>query len=108
MGRKEHAVRKYASGQSLLRRDLCTDQRRLVDEFAELIGHDSTVSTLDAIEFDPRGQYKDVLQAVEKGGNCKSRVYRVEHGKTRIEYYVVGLDKDNMRVVGLRAKAVES
>ncbi|KAL8904921.1 MAG: hypothetical protein Q9207_002951 [Kuettlingeria erythrocarpa] len=77
-------------------------------EFAELIGHDSTVSTLEAAEFDPRSQYKDVLQAVQRAGDRQSRVYRVEQGKTRIEYYVVGLDKENMRVVGLRAKAVES
>ncbi|KAL8762185.1 MAG: hypothetical protein Q9184_001782 [Pyrenodesmia sp. 2 TL-2023] len=78
------------------------------NEFAELIGHDSTVSMLDATEFDPRGQYKDVLQAVQKAGDCESRVYRVQHGKTRIEYYVIGLDKGNMRVIGLRAKAIES
>lgn len=85
-----------------------TDLGRLLGEFAELIGHNSTVSTLDAAEFDPRSQYKDVLQAVEKAGDGKSKVYRVEQGKTRIEYYVVGLDKENMRIVGLRANAVES
>lgn len=45
---------------------------------------------------------------VEKAGDGTSRIYRVDHGKTRIEYYVIGLDKENKRVTGLKAKAVES
>lgn len=63
---------------------------------------------MNTVKFDPRGRYKEVLQAVEKAGDGKSRIYRVVHGKTRLEYYVVGLEKENKRVVGLRAKAVES
>lgn len=59
-------------------------------------------------EFDPRGQYIDVLRAVEEAGDGKSRIFRVEHGRTRVEYYVVGLDKRKGRVVGMKAKAVES
>ncbi|KAI4142277.1 MAG: hypothetical protein L6R39_005006 [Caloplaca ligustica] len=78
------------------------------NQFADLIGHGSEVSTLSSKEFDPRSQYKDVLQAVEKAGDGKSRIYRMSHGKTRVEYYVVGLDKDNKRLVGLKAKAVET
>ncbi|KAL8830668.1 MAG: hypothetical protein Q9170_005641 [Blastenia crenularia] len=78
------------------------------NEFADLIGHDSKVATMSTKEFDPRGQYKDVLQTVEKAGDGMSRIFRVSHGKTRIEYYVAGLDKENARVVGLKAKAVES
>ncbi|KAL8783714.1 MAG: hypothetical protein Q9213_004453 [Squamulea squamosa] len=78
------------------------------NEFAHLIGHDSEVSTMNTKEFDPRGQYKDVLQAVEQAGDGKSRIFRVAHGKTRVEYYVVSLDKWKGRVVGMKAKAVES
>ncbi|KAL9579833.1 MAG: hypothetical protein Q9212_004867 [Teloschistes hypoglaucus] len=78
------------------------------NEFAELIGHDSDVSTISTKEFDPQGQYQDVLQAVEEAGDGKSRVFRAIHGKTRIEYYVVGLDKEHERVVGVKALAVES
>ena len=59
-------------------------------------------------EFDPNGQYKEVLRAVDEAGDGKSRIFRVVHGKTRAEYYVVGLDKGKGRVVGLKAKAVES
>ncbi|MCJ1239439.1 hypothetical protein MMC14_007435 [Varicellaria rhodocarpa] len=78
------------------------------DEFKELIGHQAEVSTLSVKEFDPRDHYRSVLQAVEKAGDGKVRVYRVEHGRTRMEYYVVGLDTEGKRVVGLKAKAVES
>ncbi|KAL8730277.1 MAG: hypothetical protein Q9166_004160 [cf. Caloplaca sp. 2 TL-2023] len=78
------------------------------NEFADLIGHDSEVSTMSTQEFDPRGQYKDVLQAVEEAGDGKSRIFRVGHGKTRFEYYVIGLEKGKRRVVGMKARAVES
>lgn len=80
----------------------------MLDEFADLIGHSSDVSTLGAQEFDAQGQYKDVLQAVEKAGDGKARIFRVDHGRTRAEYYVVGLDTKGKKVVGLKAKAVES
>lgn len=49
-----------------------------------------------------------MLEAVEKAGDGKARIFRVHHGKTRAEYYVVGLDHKGKRVVGLKAKAVES
>lgn len=66
------------------------------------------MSTLSIQEFDPSGEYKDVLQAVEKAGNGKARIYRLDQGRTRAEYYVVGFDEKGKRVVGLKAKAVES
>ncbi|KAL9134528.1 MAG: hypothetical protein Q9175_004294 [Cornicularia normoerica] len=66
------------------------------------------VSTLTTKEFDPQGEYKKVMEAVEQSGDGKTRVYRVEFGRTRVEYYVVGFDKEGGRVVGLKAKAVES
>ena len=79
-----------------------------LDEFKGLIGHSSDVSTLSVREFDPNGQYKDVLQAVEEAGGGKVRIFRVNQGRTRAEYYVIGLDKKGQKVVGLKAKAVES
>ncbi|KAL6717405.1 hypothetical protein ACLMJK_005320 [Lecanora helva] len=78
------------------------------NEFGELVGVESEVSTMSAKEFDPQGQYKEVLQAVERAGDGKSRIFRIETGKARAEYYVVALDKDQGRVVGLKAKSVES
>jgi hypothetical protein len=58
-------------------------------------------------EFDPRGEYRDVVKEAEgvvDGGELK--VFRVERGKTRVEYYLVGLRGG--RLVGVRAEAVES
>lgn len=59
-------------------------------------------------EFDPQGQYKKVIEAVEQSGDGKTRIYRVEHDRTRVEYYIIGIDKESGGVVGLKAKAVES
>jgi len=87
---------------------LWANSNRLADELGELIGHKSEVSTISRKEFDPQGQYTEVLQAVEKAGDGKTRIYRVDQGKTRAEYYVVGLDIEKGRVVGMKAKAVES
>ena len=66
------------------------------------------MSTISTKEFDPKGDYKEVLQAVEKAGDGKARIYRLEMGKSRAEYYVVGFDEQGGKVVGLKAKAVES
>lgn len=78
------------------------------DEFGELVGVKSEVSTMTAKEFDPQGQYKKVLQAAEKAGDGSARIFRVETGRARAEYYVVGFDKKGGKVVGLKAKSVES
>ena len=66
------------------------------------------MSTIRTKEFDPKGDYKEVLQAVEKAGDGKARIYRLETGKSRAEYYVVGFDEKGGKIVGLKAKAVES
>ena len=59
-------------------------------------------------DFDPQGEYKEVMEAVERVGDGKTRIYRVKHDRTRVEYYIVGFDEEGGRVVGLKAKAVES
>ena len=58
----------------------------------------------------PAGEIRvmDVLAAVEKAGDGKVRVYRAENGTARVEYWIVGLDKEGGKIVGLKAKAVES
>ena len=84
--------------------------KQLPDEkqLAELIGHDAEVTVVKTRDFDPRGQYKEVIEKVEEVGDGKSQVFRVDHGRTRAEYYVISLDKDGGRVVGMKAQAVES
>jgi len=88
--------------------DKWADSYDSADEFGELIGVKSEVSTMTTKEFDPQGQYKEVLQAVEKAGDGSARIFRVETGKARAEYYVIGFDEKGGRIVGLRAKSVES
>ena len=36
------------------------------------------------------------------------RIYRVQHPGARAEYWVLGLDRKGGRLVGMKAKAVES
>ena len=58
-------------------------------------------------EFDPKGQYKSVISAVEEvGGGNKVQVFRLEMSGARVEYWVVVVGDG--RVLGVRAKAVES
>lgn len=78
------------------------------DEFRHLTGNSLEVSTLSWDDFDPKGQYKDILQAVEQVGDGKARIFRMNRGGTRAEYYIVGLDTKAHKVVGMRAIAVES
>ena len=59
-------------------------------------------------DFDSRGQYKEVFEAVEKAGDGKARIFKVDHGKTRAEYYIVGFDEQAKKVVGMKALAVET
>ncbi|KAL9640759.1 MAG: hypothetical protein Q9164_000074 [Protoblastenia rupestris] len=82
--------------------------KNMPKEFGDLIDHKGEVSTVEAREFDPQDQYRKVLQAVEMAGDGKARIFRVQHGKTRVVYYVVGLDAKGGKVVGLKAMAVES
>jgi arginine/ornithine N-succinyltransferase beta subunit len=45
---------------------------------------------------------------VKKAGNGEVKVFRVELEGARAEYYVVSVDKEEGRVVGLKALSVES
>ncbi|KAK6369311.1 hypothetical protein LTS17_009652 [Exophiala oligosperma] len=66
-----------------------------------------SVEELSTSEFDPRGEYKDIIVRVEQAGkSSKVRVFRVEVGATRVEYYIITVG-DRM-LVGVVTKAVES
>lgn len=49
-----------------------------------------------------------MFNVVRKVGNGEVKVFRVELEGTRAEYYVVSVDKDQGRLVGLKALSVES
>ncbi|EON64735.1 hypothetical protein W97_03968 [Coniosporium apollinis CBS 100218] len=78
------------------------------DELARLIGYDGDFATISQKEFDPQGQYTTVVDAVKQAGGGDVAFFRAEHGTTRVEYYIIGLDKKGGKIVGLKALAVES
>ncbi|KAJ6155391.1 hypothetical protein N7470_005957 [Penicillium chermesinum] len=92
------------------------------DDLSSLIapgsGLSGSISTLSAAEFDPKKSYSAVLSAVRAAVAESSKadpesvdikVYRVELTSTKLEYFVLALDsEEGGRIVGLRAKAVES
>jgi len=80
----------------------------VIDELADLIGHKGAVSSMSREEFDPRGQYGKVIDAVKGVGDGELGFYDVDLDKTRSEYYVVSLDKGKGRLVGLKAVVVQS
>lgn len=45
---------------------------------------------------------------MKRAGSGEVKVFRVHHGRSRAEYYVVSLDEKGRRVVGLKAVAVET
>ncbi|MCJ1243947.1 hypothetical protein MMC30_001144 [Trapelia coarctata] len=77
-------------------------------QFKDLIGYKGEVESLTVKEFDPRGEYRDVLEAVERAGDGGVRVFRVSEGGARRQVWVLGVDGKGGRVVGFRARAVES
>jgi len=93
-----------------------------VDQLSNLISPNSDlsqdISTLTPSSFDPNNQYSSVFHAVrsaavESDDNgdqsaVEVKVYRVELSSTKLEYWLLALDVVEGRIVGLRAKAVES
>ncbi len=82
-------------------------------EFEDLVGKakgnngPARAEELSLKDFDPRGEYKSVIESVKgvvEGGEVK--IFRLGRGKTRAEYFIVGLKSG--RIVGVRADAVES
>lgn len=90
------------------------------DEFASLItsGSKPDIEILSEKSFDPRSQYSSEIQAVRAAvaasdskvneSDVKVKVYRVEVGNSRVEYWIIALDGAEGKIVGLMAKAIES
>lgn len=85
------------------------------DEFASLIAHPSpssaSIEIQDPADWDPRGQYSKLLDAVRKASKGSDvRVYRVPKGGAKVEYWLVSTEGKGKgaRLVGVKALAVES
>ena len=68
---------------------MCTESfAKLIDQKA------SAVTAISTKEFDPRGQYKDVVDAVKSAGSTgKVHVFRLDLSGARCEYWVVSVDE---------------
>lgn len=82
-----------------------------VDEFTDSLGakapRQGDVEELSVQDFDPRGQYKEIIERVEKAGSGKGvKIFRIELGTTRVAYYIVTVG--DRKLVGVSTTAVES
>ncbi|TLD36968.1 hypothetical protein E2P81_ATG02750 [Venturia nashicola] len=82
------------------------DKLPSADEFGYLIGKDA--SSISQEDFDPQSSYKAVIDAVKKASDAGLGYFSVELDGTRSEYFVVGVDKKDNRLVGLKALVVQS
>lgn len=88
-----------------------SDQLPGVGDFRNVLGargaQSSGIEELDVQSWDPTGAYRDVVEKVnEAGGGAGVKVFRVELGATRVEYYVLTVGES--KLLGVVAKAVES
>jgi hypothetical protein len=75
-------------------------------DLKKILGHGEEVEEQSVKEWDPKGQYKKVVDAVEKAADGEVKVFRVELEGSRVEYYVVGVGGG--KILGLKAMSVES
>ncbi|KAL9114545.1 MAG: hypothetical protein Q9227_001626 [Pyrenula ochraceoflavens] len=69
---------------------------------------DADLEEMGAKEWDPRGQYQEVVKKVEGVTEGEVKVFRIAVGGTRVLYAVLGMAKGGGRVLGVRTVAVES
>ena len=66
------------------------------------------VESIKGKDFDPRGQYTAVVDAVKKAGNGDVGFFKAELDRTRVQYLVLSVDADHGCIVGLKVLSVES
>ena len=69
-------------------------------------GAGAEVEELSVEDFDPRGEYKEIIQRVEQAGKKGVKVFRVQASSTKVEYYILTVGERNL--IGVVTKAVES
>jgi len=72
----------------------------------KLVGKNA--SSISQKQFDPQGRYKKVMDAVKKAGSGELGFFQVDLDNTRVEYFVLSVDKKGKRLVGMKAIAIES
>lgn len=77
------------------------------EAFADAVSVDGElVERMDVKDWDPKGQYKGVVELVQKGTKGDAVVYKVLGEGSRVGYFVLGLVE--MGLEGVRVGAVES
>jgi predicted aspartyl protease len=77
-----------------------------IDDLKSLLGGEKQVKEVELKKFE--AEYKAVVDAVKQAGKGEVKVFKVEIDGTRAEYYVVAVDGEEGRLVGLKALSVES
>lgn len=68
---------------------------------------DADIEILDTKTWDPRGAYHDLVEIVrDVCGGTDIKVFKVAHGGSRVEYWLVG-SKDG-KLLGVKALSIES
>ena len=82
----------------------------LAEDLQSLVGAKGDVFIISLKQWDPDSRYGDMVEAIKKAADDAGdvKVYKIEHDKTRLQYYVLSLDAKHSRLVGLKMKAVES
>lgn len=85
----------------------CYETNGHVGDLKKLLGGEVDVEQVAQERFEE--QYKKVMDAVKQAGKGEeARVFRVTVDETRAEYYVVAVDVEQGKLVGLKALSVES
>lgn len=82
-----------------------------LETFASLINlpnaNDAEISILDPSDWDSRGQYTKIVEAVREASRGNDvRVYKVVRDQSRVEYWVV--TAEGKKILGVKALAIES
>ena len=77
-----------------------------LEQLKTLLGHNDEVEELSISKWDPKGQYKGVVDTVKRVVGGEVKVFRVALMGAREEYYVVGVKEG--KVLGVKALSVES
>ena len=67
------------------------------------------MQVMTAEKWDGNGQYKEVVDTVKEAANGgEVKVYAVPRTQVKVEYWVVGVDAEGKKIVGVKALAVET
>lgn len=85
----------------------CSETDDFAGQFKSLTGYQQAEG-YRLQSFDPRGEYLEVMESVKEAGNGEAEIFRVELKGARVGYWILSVDEEYKRVVGVRVGSVES